>query len=117
MRKKRSLLLIVLSCTATIFSLATAQAACPGETQMEMNACAASDYARADEELNAIWRKLPKTTQLIAVQRAWIAYRDAECTYQKAQFEGGSIAPLIYSSCLSDLTKERTKILNGNLLQ
>ena len=109
-----SLLFILVPFTAATFSFGTAQAGCPGDTQMEMNSCAANDYSRADDELNATWRKLPKSTQLLAAQRAWIAYRDAECSFRKAQFEGGSIAPLIFSSCLSELTKERTKILIGD---
>ena len=104
----------LLAFTFGIFSLRAAQAACPGDTQMEMNSCAASDYSRADGELNTAWRKLPKSKELLASQRAWIAYRDAECSFRKAQFEGGSIAPLIYSSCLSELTKERTKIFIHN---
>ena len=111
---RASLLSIFLALIAGIFSFSAAQAACPGDTQMEMNSCAASDYSRADEELNTVWRKLPKSKELLASQRAWIAYRDAECSFRKAQFEGGSIAPLIYSSCLSELTKQRTKIFIDN---
>jgi uncharacterized protein YecT (DUF1311 family) len=111
---RASLLSMLLAFTASIFSFSAARAACPGDTQMEMNACAASDYSRADEELNAVWRKLPKSKELLAAQRAWIAYRDAECSFRRAQFEGGSIAPLIYATCLSELTRQRTKIFIDN---
>jgi uncharacterized protein YecT (DUF1311 family) len=114
MNMRAGLLSIFSAFIAGIFSFSAAQAACPGDTQMEMNSCAASDYSRADEELNTVWRKLPKSKELLASQRAWIAYRDAECYFRKAQFEGGSIAPLIYSSCLSELTKQRTKIFIDN---
>jgi uncharacterized protein YecT (DUF1311 family) len=110
----RSLVFLVFAFTESIISISVAQAACPGDTQMEMNSCAASDYSRADKDLNAAWRELPKSTELVAAQRAWIAYRDAECSFRRAQFEGGSIAPLIYSTCLSELTKQRTKILINN---
>ena len=82
----------------------TAQAACPGDTQTQMNICAANDYAQTDKELNCAWRKLQKSEALIAAQRAWIAFR-------AAQFEGGSIAPLIRSTCLAELTQQRTKML------
>ena len=89
----------------------TAQAACPGDTQTQMNICAANDYAQTDKELNSAWRKLQKSEALIAAQRAWIAFRDAECAFRAAQFEGGSIAPLIRSTCLAELTQQRTNML------
>ena len=41
-------------------------------------------------------------------QRAWIAFRDAECTYDTVGDEGGSIQPMDYSLCLTRLTKLRT---------
>jgi uncharacterized protein YecT (DUF1311 family) len=108
---KRKLLLIGLSLFAAGTFMPDAQAACPGATQTDMNACAASDYARADKELNGAWGKLPKSEPLVATQRAWIAFRDAECAYRAAQFEGGSIAPLIRSSCMAELTRQRTQML------
>ena len=48
----------------------TAQAACPGDTQTQMNICAANDYAQTDKELNSAWRKLQKSEALIAAQHA-----------------------------------------------
>ena len=108
---KRKLLLIGLSLFATVAFLPTAQAACPGATQTDMNVCAANDYARADKELNTAWSKLPKSEPLVATQLAWLAFRDAECAYRAAQFEGGSIAPLIRSSCMAELTRQRTQML------
>jgi uncharacterized protein YecT (DUF1311 family) len=86
-------------------------AACPGNTQIEMNQCAANEYRAADRDLNAFYSKLEKTKELIAAERAWIVYRDAECAYQVKAVEGGSMAPMVQASCLADLTKQRLKQL------
>ena len=64
-------------------------------TQMAMNECASLDYAKADKELNAQYRKteavmddwdaeLPDSQKgaekaLLKAQRAWIGYRDGHC--------------------------------------
>jgi len=86
-------------------------AACRGNTQMELNQCAANDYRAADRDLNAYYSKLEKTKELVAAERAWIAYRDAECAYQAKAVEGGSMAPMVHASCLTELTKQRLKQL------
>jgi len=88
-----------------------ALAACPGNTQMEMNQCAANEYRSADKDLNAFYSKLEKSKELVSAERAWVAYRDAECAYQVKAVEGGSMAPLVQASCLADLTKQRLKQL------
>ena len=33
----------------------TASAACPGNTQLELNDCAAAEFQQADAQLNAVW--------------------------------------------------------------
>ena len=88
-----------------------ALAACPGNTQMEMNQCAANDYRSADRDLNAFYSKLEKSKELVSAERAWITYRDAECAYQVKAVEGGSMAPMVQALCLADLTKQRLKQL------
>ena len=86
-------------------------AACTGTTQKEINRCASNDLKSAEKDLNAFYAKLEKTNELVASQRAWIAYRDAECAYQAKAFEGGSMAPMVEASCLADLTNQRLKQL------
>ena len=86
-------------------------------TQHDMNFCAAEDYKAADSMLNVTYRALQATldkkTQdmLKDAQRAWIKFRDEECHYQASPNEGGSLWPLVYHGCLTDLTKARTKEL------
>ncbi|ENY71907.1 lysozyme inhibitor LprI family protein [Aeromonas diversa] len=90
-------------------------------TQAAMNICAMQDYARADAALNAAYKKLVSTLdkaqlgRLKTAQRAWIGFRDAQCDYEAGAYEGGSIAPLIHSGCLSTLTEQRTKALTALL--
>ena len=89
-------------------------------SQSEMNICADQDYRAADAKLNAAYAKLMAVAgdegfkaKLKIAQRAWISFRDSECTYETADNEGGSIHPLVYAGCLTRLTKERTKALNA----
>lgn len=94
----------------------------PDGNQMEMNQCAADDYAAADKKLNNTWKALmkhlkddkPSTDKLRAAQKAWIAFRDAEVAAQFACAEGdmrvcwGSMYPMLYNAALQELTEERT---------
>ena len=86
-------------------------------TQTDMNMCADKDYQAADKKLNDIYRKVMAAEEgkdeLKAAQRAWIVFRDAECTFETAGSEGGSIHPMEYSMCLTKLTKARTKELGA----
>ncbi|HEY2033069.1 MAG TPA: lysozyme inhibitor LprI family protein [Rhizomicrobium sp.] len=88
-------------------------------TQMDMNICADREYQRADKALGhayttAMSSEDGKGRELLrASERAWIAFRDAECTYEANASAGGSIQPMEYSNCLTELTKARTKQLGG----
>ncbi len=87
--------------------------------QTDMNICADKDYRAADKLLNAAYAKAMAGLDahnhdlLRAAQREWIKFRDAECTYESAQNEGGSIYPMVYSGCLTTLTGARTKQLKA----
>lgn len=93
--------------------------------QSSMTQCAALDYEKADKELNQIWPKLKSDAEgnddgtgkseyadaLLASQRTWIAFRDAECTWQGFEMHGGSGEPMLYYGCLARLTEQRIKQL------
>jgi len=89
------------------------------ESQQGMNRCAGEAYQRADKALNEQWLKVAadyledaeSKKLLLDGQRAWINYRDAQCELAASDSKGGSIWPLINSSCLADLTRQRTKEL------
>lgn len=85
------------------------------QTQMGMNICAAADYAASDAKLNTAYGDIMKRLSdnadarkmLQDSQRAWIAFRDAECKFASSGVEGGSIQPMIHSGCLQGLTDAR----------
>jgi uncharacterized protein YecT (DUF1311 family) len=99
-------------------------------TQVDMNQCAAEDYRKADAAMNAQWaetraamlawdRATPPSDdngaakRLLASQRAWLAFRDAACDVEGYSVEGGSMQPLVISSCLAALTTRRTEELKS----
>lgn len=87
--------------------------------QLSMNRCADDAYQAADKKLNTAYAKLMAALddtgfkdKLKAAQKSWIQFRDNECVFETADNEGGSIHPMVYSGCLTRLTKERTKSLD-----
>ncbi|WP_348632828.1 lysozyme inhibitor LprI family protein [Rhizobium sp. BK068] len=51
----------------------------------------------------------------VSAQRSWVAFRDAECTSSSSRVAGGSVYPMVYSTCLDGLTQSRTKELKAYL--
>ena len=95
------------------------------QDQSSMTQCAGLDFEKADKELNALWPKLKSDAEvsdkdtgkheyadaLLASQRDWIAFRDAECTWQGFEAHGGSLEPMLVNVCSARLTRERIKQL------
>lgn len=99
------------------------------KTQGEMNACASEEAARADAELNAVYRKLlskavrqPEAIEKIKIsERAWITYRDAymQAMYpaKDKQSEYGSIYPMEADVLKAELTRQHVAALEEMLKQ
>lgn len=91
------------------------------QTQAEMNQTAAQGYYKADAELNKVYKilmlKLDEKgkSMLIKAENDWIKYRDSHCGFEASFYEGGSMQPMIYSSCLESVTKDRIKELKEAL--
>jgi Uncharacterized protein conserved in bacteria len=97
------------------------------QTQMEMTYCAEQDFADADEQLNAqykITRQVMKdwdgdamdglgsaADALLVSQRAWLAFRDAQCAFHGYQARGGTMEPMLIYGCQAELTRQRTQQL------
>ena len=93
------------------------------ETQADMTFCAGKDYEKADKQLNAAYQKVRKqlaerdktadesgkgaVDALVAAQRAWVAFRDANCDAFGFQARGGTMEPMLVSSCLADMSNKR----------
>lgn len=86
--------------------------------QQQMNACAARDFRAADAELNIRYGDVMKTLSpqmrvaLRNDQRAWLKGRDPACKRASKANEGGSIWPLVFSTCLEKSTRKRTAELD-----
>lgn len=104
MKNKQYFIALLLLCFCTI-SFA--------QTQSEMNETSNSEYKTADAELNKVYKQLisildqKEKLLLIQAEKDWIKFRDSHCKFEAAQYEGGSIKPLIYSTCLEELTRKR----------
>lgn len=93
-------------------------APCPGPTTRDVEQCLAAGLARADAELNryyaaAVARLMRdgETTSLAklrASERAWIAYRDAECDAVYDWWKGGTIRGAMTLGCRTRITEART---------
>ena len=80
-------------------------------TQAQMNNCAAAQYKTTDATLNQSYKQAMSQAKnkdaLKQAQRAWITYRDRHCDAVGAQAEGGSMQPLLITSCRTLLTTAR----------
>jgi uncharacterized protein YecT (DUF1311 family) len=99
---------------------------CDGSTTPEVEQCLAADLARADGELNryfaAATKRLTKQQDTAALaklrtaERAWIAYRDAECDAVYQSWGQGTIRGTLALGCRIALTKARTATVWHNWL-
>ena len=86
-------------------------------TRSDMNQCAGRQFQAADKQLNNLYQQInlrlndqPQAKKLlVSAQRAWVAFRDAECEFSSSGVEGGSVHPLVYSNCTTALTKARVE--------
>lgn len=82
-------------------------------TQAEMNQHAANSFHRADQRLGELIDSLrelldtPTRDSFDQSQEAWLNYRQSSAEFQSAQYEGGSIQPLIHASALESATISR----------
>jgi uncharacterized protein YecT (DUF1311 family) len=110
-----------------LLALSAAQSADRCMTAMDQPTravCADDELARADDDLNAQWKKTlaltrehdrksgPKReTALIAAQRAWVTFRDGHCNSLYAAYFEANPEYIDSVHCRVQLTKERTKQL------
>jgi|SRR5579862_261029 len=104
-------------------------------TQAEMNQCSAELYRKTDARLNALYVKLLHNFQeeiaqatkskdlegksggerglllLRQAERAWIQYRDLHCAAARHETEPGSMSPMVFSNCMTQLTEHRIREL------
>ena len=89
--------------------------------QMQLDQCAGIDFTAADAKLNALYKVMMSKydaangEKLKLAERAWIAWRDAECDYETNGTAGGSINPMMDTMCRTEKTNARIKELNAQV--
>ena len=84
------------------------------ETTLAMRACASTRYANAEKQLNAVYRELDRSLDLVrkvklhVAQRAWLRFREANAHFQADSARGGTLAPLLEVATLVEMTQART---------
>jgi len=99
-------------------------------TQSELNDCAAREAHEADEALNATYKQLlvrlqddkTATARVVAAEKAWVIFRDAELAADWPAADGenpnllyGSVHPFCYYNELAALTSARSKTLSDRM--
>jgi uncharacterized protein YecT (DUF1311 family) len=108
--------LLVLA-SALLLPLSSAHA----QTQAQMNQEAAADFKKADAELNKVYPQVVAKLdaegkeKLKAAQRAWVAFRDAQAELDADMARGGTMAPLLRATSMTQTTEDRVKQLKAFL--
>ena len=94
--------------------------ACDAEakTQADLNECADAEYRDTKVRFEKSWRAIMgyidddnECADLKATQKAWLAYRDAECG--RWANSGGTVEVMQGTLCLAHLTQARIKDLDA----
>lgn len=87
-------------------------------TQAETNDCSVNAASASDKALDAVYRKLAGILQgderkeLVEAQRAWVAAREKECTFESDLYSGGSMGPTVYAECVKRMSDQRSADFN-----
>ncbi|WP_436160163.1 lysozyme inhibitor LprI family protein [Mesorhizobium sp. LjRoot246] len=94
------------------------------QDQTTMNECAGKSFDAADKKLNDAYKQIGERFKddaaskklLVDAQRAWVAFRDAECKFQGGPREmAGTMYPMVVLGCQESLTDDRLKDFQGYL--
>jgi len=110
----------------------TAGADCPGTDTLEVDACVQAELDKVDRLLNQIYGIVIKELSagsddpdpaplinrerqrtLIAAQRAWATFKDAQCRAEYMLTAPGTGAAALSGQCAIDLTQERIRFLRS----
>jgi len=87
---------------------------CDSGVTFSMKLCASYRWTEQDIRLNAAYKRLREQTDkgdletLLNAQRAWLAYRDAECAFEGRAGAGGGTAEGLYVLwCKEGLTRQQ----------
>jgi uncharacterized protein YecT (DUF1311 family) len=82
-------------------------------TTLDMAQCFSKAKASSDGELTALYNKVlsklegDDADRLTKVEQLWNEYREANCSAERALYQGGSAAPVVYLACSDAMTRTR----------
>ncbi len=88
---------------------------------MQLDQCAGREFKVADARLNALYlmmkAKYDASNRVVfeAAQKSWLAFRDAECSYETNSTAGGTINSMMWTKCRTAKTDARFKELDAQL--
>jgi len=94
---------------------------CDRNTTAGMAGCFERRTLAADRRIDAVAARIraarspAAARRLDAAQRAWLAYRTADCTSAADRYEGGSAASVEAAACRLDLSRARLAALRRRL--
>jgi uncharacterized protein YecT (DUF1311 family) len=89
---------------------------CPQHAQstLELEGCAEQRIVRVDRQIDGVvstlFSLLPDDVargRLAGAQRAWLAYRRADCASMSDKYEGGTFAGVVAAYCAADRSAQR----------
>jgi len=90
-------------------------------SNFEMQQCAAVAFREQDTALNRVYaravasRSAKATEDLRKAERLWLQWREHQCLWESAKYEGGRLQPVMFADCLVDVTKARVQQLEDAL--
>lgn len=91
----------------------------------QMGECNTAEIARQEKALNDIYKKIMaewtgddyknKRDGLQKAERAWVAFRSAQCDFDAMVEEGGTLERILNQQCYLDMTYKRVKELQSDL--
>ncbi len=83
----------------------------------DLVSCLSTAKDASDAKLNSVYQSIRKrlegedSSRLVEAQRIWIKYRDANCSAERALYEGGTAKYPAFLACVEAMTRTRTKEL------
>jgi uncharacterized protein YecT (DUF1311 family) len=89
---------------------------------VDLEGCAEHRIVRIDHKIDLTARAIftrpyddAARLRFIAAGRAWLAYRQADCTSMSDQYEGGTLAAVVAATCTADRSTQRLRDLQSFL--
>ncbi|CAG7857461.1 hypothetical protein MCAMS1_02295 [biofilm metagenome] len=98
-------------------------------TTPDINECASVEQEKVEVQLNAAYKKIIQKLDhpepdfaehyavikkdLVDAQRAWVKFREADCTAVYTLYRDGTIRNVMYIGCMQSRAEQRMKELKG----